>query len=101
MNMTFQRRILTLLVVFLATSCASAPDPLPASVPQAVPTLTPFQPVSEPAVLLVDPAAVPAEPTYTPLPRQNAAIESIPTPLLVDPSSSGATADFSLMNPAC
>ena len=95
--MILQRRILALLAFFLATSCASTPDPLPASVPLAAPTLTPFQPLPE-ATSTPDVAAIPAEPTYTPLPRQNTAIEILPTPLLMDPSANGSAGDFSLMN---
>ncbi len=103
-NMNFQqrrpnlpRRVFLSSIIFLLTACASVSDLPPDSVSPAFSTPTPFQPQAESAGTTNETLSLPStEPTYTPFPQQNTARESLPTPVMVAPSSAGT--DFSLLN---
>lgn len=88
------------LTAFLIASCASSPDPAPASVILSVfPTLTPFQPQPDtPVNPALKPMTPQVEPTYTPYPTKYVVVENLPTPVLVIPTPGGGLPDFSLLN---
>jgi hypothetical protein len=105
-DMTFQFRpikiknLFWILTAVLIASCVSSQELAPSvSVAQSVsviPTLTPFQPQSNP---LLKPTTTPqVEPTYTPYPTKFVVVENIPTPVMVIPTPGGGLPDFSQLN---
>jgi hypothetical protein len=90
-NLIGFKSIFWILTVFISASCASSPDPTPASVSLPVfPTLTPFQPQPEAQTdSLLVPVTPQVAPTYTPYPTKYVVVENLPTPVLVIPSSGG------------
>jgi hypothetical protein len=104
-DMTFRQHTKSafwILSALLFVSCASLPDPEPASVAQSVPvnpTLTPFQPQPDaPVNPALQPMTPQVEPTYTPYPTKYVVVENLPTPVMIVPPPGGSVSDFSQLN---
>jgi len=91
---------LFLLTDLLVVACSSSQDLLPAAPPQAVPTLTPFQPQStSEAYVYISRVPPLLEPTYTAYPTRYVISENLPTPVQILPTSETGINSLATYNP--